>query len=417
VSARDEAAIRAAVILGTRPEAIKLFPLIRELGSDARFAVEVVVTGQHREMLDQILGPFGIVPDASLEIMRHDQSLNSIVTRVMPLLDELYRRSRPDVVLVQGDTTSAFCAALAAFHLGIPVGHVEAGLRSGDRFHPYPEEVNRRMLSSAADLHFAPTAGAAERLLAEGVPADAVFVTGNTIVDALLATLADESLLARHRVAGLPPRDGPLVLITLHRRESWAGAADEPDADAATPLERVLLAVADAAERRPDASFVFPVHLNPRVRAPVGRILDGRPNVHLLDPLPYIPFVELMRRAAVILTDSGGIQEEAPSLGIPVLVARRTTERPEGLAAASNRLVGTGRVEVREALVAALAAPPPGPDAPARPNPFGDGQASRRIRCAILSHFGRMPRPDNFGSVQARASRENAGRADAGGPR
>jgi UDP-N-acetylglucosamine 2-epimerase (non-hydrolysing) len=401
---------RVLVILGTRPEAIKLFPVIRALAAEPRLEVKVATTGQHREMVDQILGPFGIAPDHNLDIMRPDQSLNDIVCRVIPLLESLYTEVRPSIVLVQGDTTSAFCAGLAAFHRRILVGHIEAGLRSFNRFHPYPEEVNRRILSTVTDLHLAATPWSAENLVREGVPREAIVVTGNTVVDSLLETLSRPDLLEAHGVRELALVDGePLVLITLHRRENWlaataagsggagpmaGGAAGAPTS--ASPLEDVLQAIAQAAREFPRARFVYPVHRNPNVQGPTRRLLAGLPNVHLLDPLPYIPFVGLLARARVILTDSGGIQEEAPTLGVPVLVARETTERPEGVGCGSNMLVGTRPEVVLGGLRRHLETSMQRPGAPPCPNPFGDGQASARIRQAVLHAFGLGERPGEF---------------------
>ncbi len=380
-------AAKVLVILGTRPEAIKLFPVIRALVVEPRLKVRVVTTGQHREMVDQILGPFGIVPDHDLDIMRPDQSLNAIVCRVLPLLEALYVQERPRLVLVQGDTTSAFCAGLAAFHRRIAVGHVEAGLRSFNRFHPYPEEANRRMLTCVTDLHLAATPQSADNLLREGVRREEIVITGNTVIDSLLETLGRPDLLQAHRLRdlALAPADR-LVLITLHRRENWMrreGEAAAPD----SPLEQVLTAVAGSARAHPAVHFVYPVHRNPRVQEPARRILGGLGNVHLLEPVPYIPFVDLLARAAVILTDSGGIQEEAPSLGVPVLVARETTERPEGLVSGSNRLVGTRPEVVMEALGGLLQNPPEKPGSIPIPNPFGDGKAAGRVRQAVLHYL------------------------------
>jgi UDP-N-acetylglucosamine 2-epimerase (non-hydrolysing) len=378
---------KVLVILGTRPEAIKLFPVARALRAEPRLKTLVVTTGQHREMVDQILGPFGIVPDHDLDIMRPDQTLNAIVCRVIPRLEELYLRERPSLVLVQGDTTSAFCAGLAAFHRRIAVGHVEAGLRSFNRFHPYPEEANRRMLACVTDLHLAATPWAAKNLLAEGVRREEITVTGNTGIDSLLETLARADLLEQHRAPEPKRVEGErLVLITLHRRENWMSGG----------LEQVLGALAAAASEFPSVRFVYPVHRNPRVQEPARRILGGRPNVFLLDPLPYIPFVDLMARACLILTDSGGIQEEAPSLGVPVLVTRETTERPEGVECGANALVGTDATAVLEALRRHLSRPPAGPGPRPRPNPFGDGRASGRILKAVLRHFRMGEAPEAF---------------------
>jgi UDP-N-acetylglucosamine 2-epimerase (non-hydrolysing) len=390
--------ISIATVFGTRPEAVKLLPVIRELKTDQRFDLSVVVTGQHREMLREILEPFGIVPDVDLEIMRPGQSLNDIVCRAMPRLDELYARKPPDVVLVQGDTTSAFCAGLAASNRRIPVAHVEAGLRSFDRFHPYPEETNRRMLSAVCELHFAPTQCAAQNLLNEGVAESSVLVTGNTVIDALLLTLRE----GFSRRLDDEPSDGAAerrerrsVLITMHRREALESASE---ADGASILDGILGAIRRTADRHPDVDFVYPVHLNPKVQEAARRALSGAANAVLSAPLPYLRFVKTMARASVIVTDSGGVQEEAPSLGIPVLVLRRTTERPEGIGAGKNRLVGTDPGEIEAALSAALDSP--SDDACAatlpRPNPFGDGRASTRIAQAVLHFFGAADAPEEF---------------------
>jgi len=392
--------------MGTRPEAIKFLPVIRSLSVEPQLRLGVVSTGQHREMVEQILGPFGVKPDYDLDIMRPDQSLNDIVCGVIPRLEALYKDLAPRLVLVQGDTTSAFAAGLAAFHRRILVGHVEAGLRSFDRFNPFPEESNRRMLSGVADLHLAATASAAANLAREGIPSDDVVVTGNTVIDSLLEILKRPDLLEKFRVRDLAigPTD-PLVLMTLHRRENWM----RPPGGGESPLEQVLSAVAAAAAEFPKAKFVYPVHPNPNVQEPARRILGGRPNVHLLAPLPHLPFVDLLVRATVVLTDSGGIQEESPSLGVPVLVARKTTERPEAVDAGYNELVGTERDEVLAALRRRLERPSRRPGTPPLPNPYGDGLASDRIRRAILHRLGRGPRPDGFQPDTGQAS-ESASR-------
>lgn len=384
---------RILIVLGTRPEAIKFFPIVRALQADPALDVILATTGQHREMVDQILGPFGIAPQHDLDIMRPDQSLNDIVCRVIPLLEELYRHVDPAIVLVQGDTTSAFAAGLAAYHRRIAVGHVEAGLRSGNRFHPFPEEVNRRMLSVVTDLHLAATPWGADNLMREGVARTDIVVTGNTVIDALLETLNRPDLLAAHRAAGVElAADERLVLITLHRRENWLAA----DGSAGSPLEDVLDAIAATARQRSKVRFVYPVHRNPNVQGPARRILGGLANVHLLDPQPYIPFVGLLSRATVILTDSGGIQEEAPSLGVPVLVARETTERPEGVDAGGNMLVGTDRDRVARTLAEHLDRPRPRPTELPCPNPFGDGRGAARVRDAVRHRLGMGGLPEEF---------------------
>jgi UDP-N-acetylglucosamine 2-epimerase (non-hydrolysing) len=374
-------------VFGTRPEAVKLLPLLRQLALEPQVTSRVVLTGQHREMVDQILSPFAIIPDADLGIMRPRQGLNDIVARAIPALDELLEREQPDMVVVQGDTTSAFCAALAAFHRRIPVAHLEAGLRTYDRFHPYPEEVNRRMISAVADLHLAPTARAAAALRAEGVTDAAVAVTGNTVIDALMMALAAPG--SDPAIEGL---GDPMLLVTLHRREAW----NSPGAAGASVLDGILEAIARVARHHPGLTIVYPVHLNPRVQEPAADRLGGLNNVKLVPPQPYLAFVKLMARAQVILTDSGGIQEEAPSLGIPVLVVRQTTERPEGLASGSTKLVGTDPAAVENALESALAAARVRPAALPAPSPFGDGQAAARAAQAILHFFGRGPAPVPF---------------------
>jgi UDP-N-acetylglucosamine 2-epimerase (non-hydrolysing) len=379
--------LRVLVVLGTRPEAVKLFPVIACLRQQADVRVRVLATGQHRKMLDDVLGPFGVQPDLDLDIMRPRQSLNELVARIVPGFDQVLDDERPDVVVVQGDTTTAFCAALVGFHRRIKVAHVEAGLRSGDRFHPYPEEVNRRMIASCADVHLAPTAAAAQHLLTEGVPDNAIFVTGNTGIDALLLALA--KLPAR--ALDEPGRRD--VLITLHRREAW----NEPTGAGKTALDDILSGIADVASAHSKITFTYPVHLNPAVREPVSRVLAGKPNVRLVEPMPYLDFVGAMRRSEVIVTDSGGIQEEAPSLGVPVLVIRKTTERAEALGEGRAKLVGITRAAVREAVESALSHPGQRPPSLPCPNPFGDGRASERILQALLFATGRSAeRPEPF---------------------
>jgi UDP-N-acetylglucosamine 2-epimerase (non-hydrolysing) len=319
----------------------------------------------------------------------------------MPRLDELYGREKPDMVLVQGDTTSAFCAALAAFDRRIPVGHVEAGLRSFDCLNPYPEESNRRMLSAVAELHFAPTPRAKTNLLREGIRKASITVTGNTVVDALLLTLrtraAARSALPGDVEPAPPASERRSVLITLHRREAW----ETPGLDGGSLLDDILLGIRLAAEKRPDVDFVYPVHLNPNVQKAAARMLGSTPNAKLIAPLPYVRFVEAMARSSAIVTDSGGVQEEAPTLGIPVLVLRKTTERPEAVEVGANRLVGTQPGDIERALCGVLDQPAGGPLGAANhtiphPNPFGDGNAAARIVQAILHFWGRGDAPGEF---------------------
>jgi UDP-N-acetylglucosamine 2-epimerase (non-hydrolysing) len=397
--------VKVSVIFGTRPEAIKLAPVILALKADRAFQCHVCITAQHRQMLDQVLEGFDIHPDADLNLMQPNQTLGSLTARAIEALDGYLAAEKPDLVLVQGDTSTVFSATLTAFYHKIPVGHVEAGLRTGNLQSPWPEEANRVLTTRLASLHFAPTDGNRQNLLQEGVPDERIFVTGNTGIDALF--------LALEKVRQNPPPipDLPdflqptaghsqpstlnhqLVVITGHRRENFGDGFDN-----------ICRAIAELAERFPHIQFVYPVHLNPNVREPVLRILGGSNsalhtpqstlgNVHLIEPLAYLPFVALMERAALILTDSGGVQEEAPSLGKPVLVLRETTERPEAVAAGTVKLVGTDKAEIvqeatelltnaarREAIVRAV-------------NPYGDGKAAPRITGVCQAFLTQLPCP------------------------
>ena len=373
---------KISVIFGTRPEAIKLAPVVLALRSDSRFACDVCVTAQHRQMLDQVLAAFAIAPDDDLDLMVPEQTLAGLTARAVEAIDRHLAEAKPDLVLVQGDTTTTFCAALAAFYRHIPVGHVEAGLRTGDLESPWPEEANRVLTTRLVRLHFAPTAANRSNLLREGVPDDRIVVTGNTVIDALFLALAIVKA-ARPAIPGLEDGvvDGtqPLVLITGHRRENFGPG-----------FEAICRAIAELAARFPATAFVYPVHLNPNVRRPVDAILraGGAGNVHLVEPLPYLPFVAMMNRATVILSDSGGVQEEAPSLGKPVLVMRDTTERPEAVAAGTVELVGTDQRAIVDA-TSRLLADRAAYDAMARAiNPYGDGKATGRIVGACAEFLG-----------------------------
>jgi len=371
---------KISVIFGTRPEALKLAPVIRALRADSAFDCRVCVTAQHREMLDQVLGIFDIRPDTDLDLMRANQSLGALTARAIAGLDAYLARERPDLVLVQGDTTTVFCAALAAFYHHIPVGHVEAGLRTGDLQAPWPEEANRVLATRLTTLHFAPTFASRANLLREGVAPRRIFVTANTVIDALLLARA---MIRRESpaVPGVPARImrgcQPLVLITGHRRESFGAG-----------VEHICRAIAALARRFPETQFIYPVHLNPHVRQPVRRIL-GRAgeNVRLIRPLAYLPFVALMNRATLLLTDSGGIQEEAPSLGKPVLVMRAVTERPEGLKAGTVRLVGTAEASIVDAVARLLTDRRAYRRMSQAANPYGDGRAAGRIVRALHGYL------------------------------
>jgi UDP-N-acetylglucosamine 2-epimerase (non-hydrolysing) len=371
-------------VFGTRPEAVKMAPVVARLRESAEFRPIVVVTAQHREMLDQVLRLFDITPDRDLDIMRPEQSLFDIATRALAGLDPVLRELRPAMVLVQGDAASTMLGALAAFYHRIPVGHVEAGLRTHDKYQPYPEEMNRRLTSVLADLHFAPTPWARDNLLREGTPRERVVVTGNTVIDALREVAGRPGV---DLPPGLPPLDGRrMLLVTTHRRENWG-----------EPLRQVYLALLDLLERFPDVVVVFSVHPNPAVRRVADDILGGHPRAHLIAPPDYGPFVRLMARAYLILTDSGGLQEEAPALGTPVLVLREVTERPEGVAAGTVELVGTSRARIAERAARLLADPAARDAMAAVRSPYGDGQAARRIVGALRRWFGLAAAPpDEF---------------------
>lgn len=369
-------AMDVVVIFGTRPEAIKLAPVIAELRSrDPETRVHVCVTAQHRQMLDQVLEWFGIVPDFDLDLMQANQSLCHLAGKILSHISEVLARLQPDVVLVQGDTTTTMAAALAAGYCGIPVGHVEAGLRTYDMRNPFPEELNRRITSLTATYHFAPTQRAAGALLEERTPSAQVYVTGNTVIDALGMTLS------RPAPADLPSNGHRrMVLVTAHRRESFGG-----------PFESMCRAMRQIAERNPDVQIVYPVHLNPNVREPVNRILAGHSRIHLLEPLRYEQFVHLMARAHLVLTDSGGIQEEAPFLGKPTLVMRETTERPEAIEAGTARLVGISEASIVNWCEKLLADRTEYEKMAKAGSPFGDGRASQRIVDILLGKSDNLP--------------------------
>lgn len=365
-------------IVGTRPEAIKMAPVIKELERHPGSIRSVVCsTGQHREMLDQVLGMFQIVPDCDLNLMTHNQSLAELTARLFSAVDGVLAEVQPDCVLAQGDTTTVFVTAVASFYRAIPFGHVEAGLRTGDKRRPFPEEINRRLADAVADLFFAPTERGRQALLGEGVPDRDIYVTGNTVIDALQEVAKLEYDWLSGPLAAVPS-DTRLVLITAHRRESFG-----------EQFRELCRAIRDLARKyaREGIHFVYPVHLNPNVRAPVGEILSDIPNVSLIEPVDYLTLVQLMKRATIILTDSGGIQEEAPTFGVPVLVLRDTTERPEGVDAGVARLVGTTYSRIVEEAARLLSDPAERAKMGARANPYGDGKAAERIVSAIVERI------------------------------
>lgn len=366
-------------VFGTRPEAIKMAPLVKQLRSMPGIDARVCVTAQHRQMLDQVLELFEIRPDHDLNLMRPGQNLVSITTEILQALEPVLACERPDIVLVHGDTTTTFATTLSAFYQRIPVGHVEAGLRTGNLYSPWPEEANRKLTGALARLHFAPTAVSRDNLLRENVPEANIVVTGNTVIDALLSVRAkleasaELSTTLSARFPFLRP-SARLLLITGHRRENFGAG-----------FERICRAIATLARRYPHMDLVYPVHLNPNVREPVNRLLSGIANVHLIEPQDYLPFVYLMTRATVILTDSGGIQEEAPALGKPVLVMRDTTERPEAIAAGTARLVGTDEASIADGVTLLLDDPAEYRRMAFAHNPYGDGQACERIARSLLA--------------------------------
>ncbi|WP_338824307.1 UDP-N-acetylglucosamine 2-epimerase [Moorella humiferrea] len=382
--------VKVLTVFGTRPEAIKMAPVVKELNRyPEEFSCQVAVTAQHREMLDQVLRLFRIRPAYDLDIMRPRQSLEEITTRALNGLAGVLEESRPDIVLVHGDTTTTFVAALAAFYRQVPVGHVEAGLRTGDRYAPFPEEMNRRLAGVLADIHFAPTATARDNLLREGVAAERIYVTGNTVIDALKATVRPEYTFTDPRLKELDMTRLRLVLVTAHRRENWG-----------EPMREIFTALAELVRRHNDIAVVFPVHYNPRVRELAGEILGEQERIYLIDPLDYEPFVNLMARSYLVLTDSGGLQEEAPALGKPVLVLREVTERPEAVAAGTVRLVGTSYHAILAAAEELLTDHRAYQRMAHAVNPYGDGQASRRIRGALRHYFGlSVARPQDFAPV------------------
>lgn len=372
--------MKVLTVFGTRPEAIKLAPVIKELHKSPLIESRVCVTAQHREMLDQVLEVFRIVPDCDLNIMHKDQSLFDITARALQSLEVVLKEERPDIVLVQGDTTTAFAASLAAYYLKIKIGHVEAGLRTADKFNPFPEEINRRLADVLADLWFAPTEKAKENLLQEGFPPGRIFVTGNTVIDALFLVLRQESRSKNQPVLsdfGLSTDGSRFILVTGHRRESFGKG-----------FEQICYGLKKIAEHNKDIQIVYPVHLNPHVRESVYRILGGVASIHLIEPLDYARFTFLMSQCYLILTDSGGIQEEAPALGKPVLVMRDKTERPEAIEAGTTKLVGTNSERIFLESQKLLDDHIQYKQMARRANPFGDGRAAERIVGILLERNG-----------------------------
>lgn len=369
--------MKVLTVFGTRPEAIKMAPLALQLAADDRFEAKVCVTAQHREMLDQVLGLFDLKPDYDLNIMKPGQDLTDVTTNILQGLKPVLAEFQPDIVLVHGDTATTFATTVAAYYQQIPVGHVEAGLRTGNVYSPWPEEGNRKLTGAIAELHFAPTDNSKANLLAENIAEQNILVTGNTVVDALIEVvekIEDNGELNAEVAKKFPflSDEKKMVLVTGHRRESFGGG-----------FERICQALSQTAEAHPDVQIVYPVHLNPNVQEPVNRLLAGKSNIHLIEPQDYLPFVYLMNHANIILTDSGGIQEEAPSLGKPVLVMRDTTERPEAVEAGTVKLVGTDVSKIVSSLNELLTDANAYQKMSFAHNPYGDGKACERI-CQAL---------------------------------
>ena len=376
--------LRIMSVFGTRPEAIKMCPLVKELASRPEIESLCCVTAQHRQMLDSVLEVFDLKPDWDLDIMTPRQTLSTITSKCLLGMDEAIDALKPDMILVHGDTSTTFAGALSAFYHQVPVGHVEAGLRTYDKYSPFPEEMNRKLVSAIADLYFCPTVHNRENLVKEGIT-NGLFVTGNTVIDALKTTARKDYTFTTEELNHLPYGEKKVILVTCHRRENYG-----------EPMKHIMLALRQIAEQHEDVELVYPVHLSPVVREAVDTYLRGAPRVHLIDPLPADEMHNLMARCYMVMTDSGGLQEEAPALGKPVLVLRRETERPEAVAAGTVKLAGVVQddiVTMAERLICDR-------NAYARMahavNPYGDGNACRRIADAILWHFGRGEKPEDY---------------------
>ena len=376
--------LRIMSVFGTRPEAIKMAPLVKELSGREEIESICCVTAQHREMLDSVLEVFGLTPDWDLDIMTPRQTLSTITSKCLTGMDEAIDALKPDLILVHGDTSTTFAGALSAFYHKVPVGHVEAGLRTYDKYSPYPEEMNRKLVTAIADLFFCPTENNRRNLAREGV-AEGVFVTGNTVIDALKTTVTENYHFTTDVLNRLPYDSKKILLVTCHRRENYGA-----------PMENIMSALADIARSREDAELVYPVHLSPAVQACAQKHLAGIPNVHLTAPLAADEMHNLMARCYLVLTDSGGLQEEAPALGKPVLVLRRETERPEAVEAGTVKLAGVDRERIVSMATELLSDSAAYAAMAHAANPYGDGLACRRIADAILWHFGRGPKPEDF---------------------
>lgn len=369
--------IKILTVFGTRPEGIKMAPIIKTMEKSEGIENIICITAQHREMLDQVLNIFNIEPDYDLNIFKPGQTLTEITNRALEGLEKVIIETKPDVLLVQGDTTTVFAGALAAFYQKVKVGHVEAGLRSGNLYSPYPEEANRRLTGVLTNFHFAPTENNRQNLLREGYPDDRIFITGNTVIDALNYVVKENYEFKYSSLNNIDYKNKRVILLTSHRRENIG-----------KPMENIFSAVKDIVNKYPDVELVFPIHLNPKVRDIAYRIFDNQERVHIIDPLDYEPFTNLMARSYLVITDSGGLQEEAPSLGKPVLVVREETERPEGIEAGTAKLVGTQYDNIYRELDILLSNEEEYHKMANAVNPYGDGKASERIVDIILKHGG-----------------------------
>lgn len=380
-------AIKVMTVFGTRPEAIKMAPLVLKLKKDKRFEEVTVVSAQHRQMLDQVLDVFQIKPTYDFNIMSPSQTLSSITSKVLAGMDQALKQETPDIVLVHGDTTTSFTASLASFYHQIPVGHVEAGLRTWNKYSPFPEEMNRQLVDDLADLYFAPTTESQENLLKENHPEHNIFVTGNTAIDALQTTVKEN--YSHEALKFINPKHR-IILLTMHRRENQG-----------QPMKRVLKAIKEVVDGIPDVEVIYPVHLSPRVKKVAYEVLAGDERIHLIDPLDVVDFHNLMKQSYFIMTDSGGLQEEAPSLNKPVLVLRDTTERPEGVSTGALKLIGTDPDSVRKGMLELLTDQLEYHIMSEARNPYGDGRASDRILNAIAYYFDPInnPRPDDFAGI------------------
>jgi len=370
--------LKVMTIFGTRPEAIKMCPVVQELKKQVEYVDTIVaVTAQHREMLDQVLSLFHIVPDYDLDIMTEGQTLYDVTDKALMGLKEVLEKAQPDLVLVHGDTTTTFVGALAAYYKQIPIGHVEAGLRTGDKYSPFPEEMNRKLTGAMADFNFAPTAVAKENLLKENVDPNSIYVTGNTVIDALHATVQDNFIFVDEGLQKALASGHKLILMTTHRRENLG-----------EPMRHVYQALRKVIAKNPNVEAIFPMHMNPKVREVAESVLGDLDRVHLVEPMEYEPFANLMAKVDIVLTDSGGIQEEAPALGKPVLVLRNTTERPEAVTAGTVKLIGTNKEDVLAATTRLLEDENYYKKMAEAVNPYGDGLAAKRIVSFILKHYG-----------------------------